>query len=377
MKIFVVELEPTHYKIDLWNQVSFDLEELFLVYSERKNWLSDGGHNYLKFPKTFFNYSTYRGKGFWGKIYASLMILINLNKYKPELTYIAGYVHFQTLVSIFYCLVFKKKFVVHADIFNNFLPDGSFKHLKFYFRELIRKIIFTHANYIFVCGKRGIETAKIAGCPIEKIKNFPYCVSKERIMSDSPSEIPKNCISDLEADKIIIFFSGRMIERKGLKVLLESLSKLITNKPWIAWIEGDGPELENYRDYTKTLNIEGKCRFLGFCQFDMHSWLIRSSDIVIVPSYKDSWGIVVDEGIQLGKIVISSSAVGSSYDRINNNFNGIIFHSGDSKNLATKITKVLEDEKYSNFLSSNAKASALNITPKDNSNLLCSLIENG
>ena len=50
---------------------------------------------------------------------------------------------------------------------------------------------------------------------------------------------------------------------------------------------------------------------LGFNQYKTHSWLIRNSDIVIVPSHEDNWGIVVDEGLKLNKLVISTYSTGS------------------------------------------------------------------
>ena len=65
----------------------------------------------------------------------------------------------------------------------------------------------------------------------------------------------------------------------------------------------------------------------------MHSWLIRNSDIVIVPSHEDNWGIVVDEGLKLNKMVISTYATGSAVTLIENGVNGYLYESSNSGEL--------------------------------------------
>ena len=52
VQILGIEQEPAPYKTDRWNTFSNSSEaEVFVVYTERKNWAPDGGHNYLKFPE--------------------------------------------------------------------------------------------------------------------------------------------------------------------------------------------------------------------------------------------------------------------------------------------------------------------------------------
>jgi len=65
----------------------------------------------------------------------------------------------------------------------------------------------------------------------------------------------------------------------------------------------------------------------------MHSWLIRNSDIVIIPSHEDNWGIVVDEGLKLNKMVISTYATGSAVTLIENGVNGYLYESTNSREL--------------------------------------------
>jgi len=374
LKILVVELEPTHYKIDLWNAfVESSGAELTVVYSERKNWSPDGGHDYQQFPPALFKYLILEGKGLLGVLRSSLQVLSINRKVSPELTYIAGYVHLQTVLTILYSVLLGRRFVVHADVFNNCYPKGRMALLKLALREALRKLVFRYADAVLVCGRLGEQTAFKAGCPQNKIRNFPYSISVSRIRGDKPDNIPEQCIVDMDLGKIVILFSGRMIERKGLPTLLEAMKKVTCDADWILWIEGDGPELKHFSLKADDFGIAARCRFLGFCQYDLHSWLVRSADIIVVPSFEDSWGILVDEGLQLGKAVVSTSATGSAVDRIVEGENGFIVSPGDSESLAFRLSDLLASRDLRERIGNSAVLMSRHVLPKDNVETLMNL----
>ena len=366
-KVLVVELEPTHYKTDLWNAfVDSGKAEVTVVYTERRNWSPDAGHDYQRFPVDHYASVVLEGKGLAGAIRSALKVLAMFRKVGPAVTYIAGYVHLQTVAAILYASVFGKRYVVHADVFNNGMPGGRWRRLKWLVRQALRRLVFARAEAVLVCGRMGIETARAAGCPEHKILDFPYSVSLARILSDQPAAVPPSCLDDLQAAKSVVFFSGRMIPRKGLPTLLEAMAALTMKTDWVLWIEGAGPELQAYTALGDALGLGGRCRFLGFCQYDLHSWLMRSAGIVVVPSFEDSWGIVVDEGLQLGRAVISSDATGSGYDRIEHGVNGFVFSAGDARALAGIITALLDDPDLMTRVGRAAQAEPRNVRPEDN-----------
>ena len=375
MRMLVVELEPTHYKTDLWNAFTDSRKvDATVVYTERRNWSPDAGHDYQRFPKDNYEAVVLEGKGVLGAVRSSMRVLSMMRKVRTELIYIAGYVHIQTVLAIIYASLLSKKFAVHADVFNNRKPEGRFSWLKWVIREALRKLIFARADAVLVCGRLGVETALKAGCPEKKIRDFPYSVSLSRIMSDQPDVIPDKCVEDLRSGKSIILFSGRMIPRKGLVTLLQSMSEIRTEIDWALWIEGDGPELQAYTSLAAESGLSERCRFLGFSQYDLHSWLMRSADIVVVPSFEDSWGIVVDEGLQLGKAVVSSNATGSGCDRIEHGVNGYLFPAGDANTLAAIIASLLNDPDLRTRIGRLAEASPRNIRPIDNVKTLLDVI---
>ena len=370
-----IEHEPTPYKTDLWNKISeSELLDSFIIYTQMKNWLTDGGHNYLKFPKKNYKSIIFSGKNLWGTLCSAISVAINIYKKKPDATIICGYYTFQYIVAILTCFIFRRQFILFVDEYNNKRPPGRYSFIKFFIREGLRKYCFYFASAILVCGRRGFESAVIAGCISTKIYDFPYVVDVNRIMNDEPEEYPDVCLQDVTNSKKVLFFSGRMIERKGLQTLLLALSKIKKDKSWVLWIEGDGPLREAFHDLAKKYDIDDCCRFLGFCQYDLHSWLVRTADIVIVPSLEDNWGIVVDEALQLGKPVISSDATGSGYDRIKDKINGFIFPAGDGDALQSLLNLLLNSKKDRDLISEKARNSR-HVCPKDNMNTLLKLIK--
>jgi glycosyltransferase involved in cell wall biosynthesis len=375
--ILVIELEPTPYKTDRWNAFSDSAEiEVFVVYTEQKNWAPDSGHNYKQWPKRKYNFVVLSGKNILGKLSSAIRVVSILFRNKTNLVVITGYDRLSTITAIIWCLLKGQQFMVQSDEFNNNWPKGMLGSLKLPVREAIRKLVFRLSVGVLVCGKRGVESAFRAGCALEKILDFPYVIDVKRLRTDLPQHRPVSCLQDVHEGKVIIFFSGRMIPRKGLATLLAALQAVTTLREWVLWIEGDGPERLRYERLALQLNIDVKCRFIGFCQYDLHSWLIRTSDIVVVPSLEDPWAIVVDEGLQLGKAVIASSATGAGYDRICHGYSGYLFPSENTKLLAKYLERLIDNDIVRIELGKAAASSSKNIRPQDNREALLMHIKN-
>lgn len=374
--ILAIELEPTPYKTDLWNAV-VDAKKavVSVIYTEDKNPAPDGGHKYQKWPDRRYNHMSLPGVGILGFLNSSMVVMSTIFRQKPDMIYIAGYDRFACILAILVSLVCGSRFVVHADVFNIGMPVGRFSLIKRVVREFIRKVIFWRSRAILVCGDEGVETAKKAGCRSDKIIDFPYVIDVNRMRAAIPEIQFSACQADIDADRLIIMFSGRMIPRKGLETLLLVLPRLKTiERDWVLWVEGDGPEFGRFQSLARELDVSDKCRFLGFCQYDTHGWLMSSSDVVVVPSTEDSWGIIVDEGLQLGKLVISSDAVGSGVDRVQSGVNGYLFSSGSVGMLGDLLSKVVEDDFLRLSIADAAVSKSKTVLPKDNAAALLGLL---
>lgn len=372
--LLAVDLEPAPYKVDLWNAFAACKEcRIEVLYTNAKDISKDAGHNYQELPHSQFPYRVLTGHSMFATAKKMALVGRAIASNNVNAVYIAGYVNAAPLVAIIACILYKKPFFVHSDIFNNLYPKPPLSRLKRWIRSLIRSVVFKHASAVLVCGKLGIESALAAGCSQDKVVDFPYVVDRQRLLEDTPEIVPTDLLHDLRAGKTVIYFSGRMISRKGLATTLEAVAQLESstsllgeNINWVIWIAGDGPLLRQYKEQALMLGINHRVRFLGFVQMQMHSWMLRHADIILVPSLADSWGIVVDEGMQLGNPVIASSAVGSAVDRIISGENGMLFPPGNAKELADQIGCLLSSKELRVKLGSSALTYSQNYSPRNN-----------
>ena len=372
--LLAIDLEPAPYKVDLWNAFANDRSwRISVFFTNEKDVSKDAGHNYQELPNIQFKYQILSGNSLSASIKKITYIFRSIFSREINGVFISGYVDAAPLTAILACILASKPFFLHSDIFNIENPKPPFSIPKLWARTLIRLIIFRYSDAILVCGKLGYESALLAGCSQSKVIDFPYVVDRGRLLSDEPTSIPLDVEKDANTSRLSLYFSGRMIARKGLITLLESIAhiersedKAVLEKDWIVWIAGDGPLLSHYQNLAQSFGISHRVRFLGFVQMKLHSWLLRNASIVVVPSLTDAWGIVVDEGMQLGKSVIASSGVGSAVDRIEPGKNGLLFTLGDVSQLTSHLLQLLSSDNLREILGKSALHSSRAYSPKRN-----------
>lgn len=112
-------------------------------------------------------------------------------------------------------------------------------------------------------------------------------------------------------------YTGRLIEKKNVKLLIEVFNK--TGRPLT--IIGTGAQAQVYKEMASS-NIE----FVGFVENKKLGEFYVSHDCFILPSNIEQWGLVVEEALSYGLPVIVSDMVGCNIDLVENYHSGIIFN---------------------------------------------------
>ena len=123
-------------------------------------------------------------------------------------------------------------------------------------------------------------------------------------------------------------FVGRLIERKGLEVLLRAFERFAGGELWIA---GDGPLAEAAE---AAATADPRIRMLGHVDGEELPALYADVDALIVPSLYEPWGLVVHEGLGNGLPVIASDQVAAADDLVESGVNGYVVSTGASEALA-------------------------------------------
>jgi len=133
------------------------------------------------------------------------------------------------------------------------------------------------------------------------------------------------------------------------KVQEEIPSKLI--------LVGDGPDRSECERLTRQLNLGDKVKFLG--KQDGLVEILASSDLFLIPSQSESFGLAALEAMACGLPVISSS-VGGLPELVRHNETGFIAEIGDVDRMAKYTIDLLTNKKKYNLFSENSRLRAVN-----------------
>jgi glycosyltransferase involved in cell wall biosynthesis len=145
-----------------------------------------------------------------------------------------------------------------------------------------------------------------------------------------------------------ILFVGRLVERKGVAVLLEALARLRSARPVRLWVVGDGPLREPLRRRAEELGIADRVEFPGFVSEEELSRRFRDCDVFVLPAIRDAkgdvegLGVVLIEALLHARPVVASDS-GGIRDIVRDGETGLLVPPGDAAALAAALRRVLEE----------------------------------
>lgn len=118
---------------------------------------------------------------------------------------------------------------------------------------------------------------------------------------------------------------------------------------------GDGPERQNIEEYCRTLNICSDIRFLG--KQDQVDEILSITDLFVLPSQYESFGLSALEAMACGVPVISTNAGGLPEINVQG-VTGYMSEVGDTDDMAKHAIEMLKDEDKLKQFKQNAIAHA-------------------
>lgn len=157
-------------------------------------------------------------------------------------------------------------------------------------------------------------------------------------------------------NKKIILAVGRLTKEKGFQYLIKAFPNILKNVPESVLVI-IGPK--NYyekklKELTRLNKVVDKVIFTGVVSEEMLKSALFSSNLVIIPSLYEPFGIIALESMAYGKPIIASGVGGLSEFLIN--YENCLLVSPDStKELSEKVLELLTNKKLANRLGRNAK----------------------
>lgn len=150
--------------------------------------------------------------------------------------------------------------------------------------------------------------------------------------------------SSFTKDSKLICMVGSFTKQKDQSTLIKAIAKLPKDVSLL--LIGEGPLKEESQNLTRKNKLQDRVHFLGF-RSDVNR-IFKTSDIIVLSSHWEGFGLVAAEGMATGTPVIASNVEG-----LKNvvKGGGITFELGNSEDLADKIMKLLKDKRQYNVVS--------------------------
>ena len=166
-----------------------------------------------------------------------------------------------------------------------------------------------------------------------------YNFVRENEFPTRHNEELKDCYGILPEEKVLIHVSNfRRVKR--IDTIIETFAKVHERIPSKLILLGDGPELLDMRQKARELNVEEHVLFLGK-QNDVSAFY-QLSDLVLLLSEKESFGLTLLEAMKTGVLPIGTNA-GGIKEVIKHEETGFIVNIGDSEKAAQYAIQLLEN----------------------------------
>lgn len=139
-----------------------------------------------------------------------------------------------------------------------------------------------------------------------------------------------------------LLYVGSLIQRKGLDLLLPALEK--TPEDIRLVIVGEGQEKEALTEQAAKLGISDRIEFRGYVEGEALRELYNASDIFVLPTREDCFGLVILEAMCASLPVVSSKYADGAADLIEEDGNGKIVDPEDTDAFAGGIEELFSDE---------------------------------
>jgi len=241
------------------------------------------------------------------------------DEYQPNVLNITGYFDWAQVLLMFYARWKGVKVVLSSE-------SSSADHNRSPLKELIKKMIMKGAHAFFCFGKTSADYLESLGVEKASIKVRNAAVIDESVIRQRFDEARENLPANPVSRKFA--YVGRLAAEKNLPMLIRAFANIPqkAGSDWQLLLVGDGPERSDLEKLANKLGIADKVIFAGGMPwYQVPGWLAQS-DVLILPSKSEPWGLVVNEAMVCGMPVIVSQTCGCAADLVQHGVNGFTFN---------------------------------------------------
>ena len=221
--------------------------------------------------------------------------------------------------------------------------------IKSMLRRPLMGALYRLCDRLLAIGSANAAFYRAMGVPDHKIFLVPYSVDNDRFVKSAKltdeqrTEVRKRY--NVPTDRPSVLYAAKFTPRKRPGDLLKAARRLKseTDRPFTVVMAGSGelePELRTFCADHALDNVV----FTGFVNQSELPALYAASDVFVLPSEHEPWGLAVNEAMCAGLPVVVSREVGCVADLVRDGVNGYTPAAGDIDGLARALRRLIEDE---------------------------------
>lgn len=215
-------------------------------------------------------------------------------------------------------------------------PTKKFSPHKWLIFRLCIKYVLNHSDYVIAQSSNTRENTQKYYHSKKQIQIIPLPYQKVEFDAAARESMGLN-----RSDTYLISI-GRLVRRKGYDYLLHALAEI--NRPDLKLIIlGEGPEKDNLEKIIKEKGLEDRVLMPGFVSENKKFQYLNCSDIYVLSSVHEGFGIVLQEAMQTGLPIVSTN-YGGQVDIVKENENGILVENRSAAALAQGINRLLNNK---------------------------------
>ncbi len=263
-------------------------------------------------------------------------------------------------LAIHSCLIHKARVGLMAEAGN---PQGVHGILRLLLWRLHWAQFGRQLDFVLAMGDMGVRW--FTRCGYARHKCFPYGYFVE------PPALPE--VEPSSSNLIEFAYVGQCIGRKGLDIALRALAALASHG-WHFTVMGDGPARESLQRLAVDLGIATQVTFRPFSDANAVYRQISGSDLLLLPSRFDGWGVVVNEALLSGVPVICTDRCGAR-DLLRADWRGRVVRAGSVEALTEALAHYVVGPKRTQELTARIRAWATSIQGNSAASYLTGVLE--
>ncbi|MCI0571476.1 MAG: glycosyltransferase family 4 protein [Myxococcaceae bacterium] len=219
--------------------------------------------------------------------------------------------------------------------------------LKRLVKQLFVSQVVGACDAVLPCGSLGADYFARYGARPERSFYFPYepDYALVRQLPHAQVELARARFG-LAPGRRRLVFCGRLVPEKRCDLAIDTFAAIAGERPgWDLVIAGGGP-LRTFLEQRVPEQLRERVRWTGFLADQAAvSAIYRASDVLVMPSDVEPWGLVVNEAVAAGLAIVSTDVVGAAAELVRDGLNGRVVPPGDARALTAALLDVTRPER--------------------------------